>query len=149
MGCNILRNGLCNRAAKIIKDDEEIKVNLFLGPAPYALDHMVIELKGSLRDLSELGKKEWSILSKWIPRITRAMKKVLEEIFQQKVEKIYICSFNEDENYNVHFHLVPRYQSQKQKRGPAMLINDERLIMPPETIKSIVSKMKRELGENS
>jgi len=136
---------LFDKEKRIIIKNECVQVNLFLGDAPYALGHIVIELMNNVHDITDLKKDDWKNLSNWIPRVTNAMKKVLKEVIGRVVAKIYICSFNEDEKYNVHFHLIPRYECIKQL-GPDLLRPDEKLIISPQIRDNIVHKMKIELA---
>ncbi len=43
-----------------------------------------------------------------------------------KTAHVYLCSFNEDEHYHVHWHVVPRTDSiPVDNRGPALLLNGD------------------------
>jgi len=132
---------------RIIVRDEQVQINLFFGDAPYALGHIVIQPVTRKHDISELTDKHWKILSEWIPRVSNAMKKVLKEVSGKEVQKVYICSFNESEEYTVHFHVIPRYEYET-LMGPDLLFHrvKAKSIISPSDRDAIVSKMKKELG---
>jgi len=131
---------------RIIRKNEQVQINLFFGDAPYALGHIVIQPKTSIYDISKLTEKHWKILSKYIPKVSNAMKKVLKEVSGREVQKVYICSFNESEEHTVHFHLVPRYECET-LMGPDLLFRraKAKLTISPSDRDAIVSKMKKEL----
>lgn len=136
-----------NRIRRVIKKNKDVQINLFLGDDPYALGHIVIQPSNDARDISELGEKEWKILSQWIHRVSKAMKIVLSQVLQKEVHKIYLCSFNESKSYPVHFHLVPRYESDT-LRGEELLFYraKAKMIVSPFDRDRIVKEMRRELG---
>lgn len=128
-----------------IYHDDTVQINLFRGDDPFALGHVVIEPKSEAHDTANLSEKEWKVAAEWISKITKAMKKVLREIVEREVEKIYVCSFNEDMNYTVHFHLVPRYEGDTLK-GPELLCrNKAGQVISPVEKQNIVQKLKEEL----
>lgn len=131
----------------IIAKNEQVQVNLFAGEDPYALGHIVVQPNSGNHDVSELGQREWRILAKWIPKVSKAMKKVLQEVVGKKVVKIYLCSFNESPEFPVHFHLVPRYECEKLIGQDLLYFRSKakQLISPSDRI-SIVLRMQKELG---
>jgi diadenosine tetraphosphate (Ap4A) HIT family hydrolase len=130
----------------IIKEDEKVKINLFFGEDPFAIGHIVIELKTSKHDISELEGDDWDLLKEWVPKVTKAMKNVLREFLGRETVKLYLCSFNESTNYPVHFHLVPRYECETLK-GPDLLFYRSKAsqIVPPSSRDLIVREMKKKL----
>lgn len=74
------------------------------------------------------------------------MKKVLREIVEREVVKIYVCSFNEDTNHTVHFHLIPRYECET-LTGPKLLLyrSKAKQIISPTEKQKIVQKLREEL----
>jgi diadenosine tetraphosphate (Ap4A) HIT family hydrolase len=104
----------------IIRKDKDIQINLFFGDDPFALGHIVIQPRSRVDDISKLTDDHWKIFSKWVPKVSNAMKKVLKEVSGKEVQRIYLCSFNESPDYPVHFHLVPRYECETLK-GPDLL----------------------------
>jgi len=130
--------------SRIIIKNEKVHVNLFFGLSPYAPGHIVIEPRNNVHDITELNADHWNTLSKWIPIVSKAMKVILTEIFDRKVEKIYICSFNKSEEYPVHIHLIPRYELFS-KKGPELLVSDEKILIPLIIRDKIVNKMKKVL----
>ncbi|MFX0093729.1 MAG: HIT family protein [Candidatus Hodarchaeota archaeon] len=132
---------------RVIYKDQQVQINLFLGDTPYALGHMVIELLKSEDDVSKLTDNHWKILSRWISKVSNAMKKVLKEVSAREVQKIYICSFNESPEYKVHFHVIPRYEGET-LMGEELLFRraSAKLMVSPSDRNAIVCKMKREFG---
>ena len=132
---------------RIIRKDKDVQINLFLGDDPYALGHIVIQPRNCADDISKLTKNHWKILLKWIPKVANAMKKVLKEVSGREVQRIYLCSFNESANYPVHFHLVPRYESETLRGGDLLFHRSQaKLMISPQERNKIVSAMKIELG---
>lgn len=127
--------------------DESVQINLFLGDVPYALGHIVIEPKSEAHDISDLSIEQWGVFTEWIVKVTKAMKKVLREIVGKEVEKIYVCSFNEDPNCTVHFHVVPRYKGDETIRGPKLLAYrmDAKQVISPAEKQKIVDSLRKEL----
>jgi len=129
-----------------IKEDENVKINLFLGEDPYALGHVVIELKSKAHDVSDLSMEEWKTITEWTKKMTNTMKKVLREIVGKEVVKIYICSFNEDSNFPVHFHLIPRYECETLKGDELLFYRSKaKQIISPAEKQKIVDKLREEL----
>jgi len=131
---------------RIIKKDKDVRINLFLGDDPYALGHIVIQPKNCEHDISELTENHWRILSEWIPKVAKAMRKVLRDVLGREAQKIYLCSFNESPNYPVHFHLVPRYECET-LRGESLLFHraQAKLMISSEERDKIVDALKKEL----
>jgi diadenosine tetraphosphate (Ap4A) HIT family hydrolase len=76
----------------------------------------------------------------------KAMKKVLTEISGNGVQRIYVCSFNECKDYPVHFHLVPRYESDKLMGDELLFERSKRkLVISQKDSYAIVRAMKKEL----
>ena len=110
-----------------ISDDPEnrsVQINHFTG-YPHALGHFVVQPSWSVKDVSDLddpvGRKFLSSLG----RIAQHMKIILKDI--APVERIYIYSFNESDDWHLHFHLVPRYQRENLK-GPFLLTQELRAL---------------------
>lgn len=133
---------------RIIRKDREVQINLFFGDDPYALGHVVVQPKTCADDISRLTSAHWKVVLKWIPKVAKAMKKVLKEISGREVSKIYLCSFNESTNYPVHFHLVPRYECETLK-GPNLLFDraKAKLMVSPHDADKIVQAIKEELRQ--
>jgi len=131
---------------RIIRKDDDVQINLFFGDHPYALGHTVVQPENCEDDISKLTGKHWEILSKWIPRVAIAMKKVLKEVSGREVKRIYLCSFNESADYPVHFHLVPRYECET-LRGDGLLFHrsQSKLMISHQERDKIVNAMKKEL----
>ena len=131
---------------RIIWKDKDVQINLFFGDYPYALGHIVVQPTNCEEDLSKLTEKHWEILSKWIPQLAIAMRKVLKEVSGREVKKIYLCSFNESTDYPVHFHLVPRYERET-LRGDGLLSHraQEKLMISRQQRDKIVNAIKKEL----
>ena len=131
---------------RIIKKDDDVQINLFLGDRPYAFGHIVVQPKNCEDDISKLTEKHWKILSKWVPKVAIAMRKVLKEVSGRDVKRIYLCSFNESTDYPVHFHLVPRYECET-LRGDDLLFHraQEKSTISLQERDKIVNAMKKEL----
>lgn len=126
--------------------NEEVQINLFLGDNPYSFGHIVVQPMNGGEDISKLGEADWMTLSKWIPNVTKAMKRVLKEITGKNVKRIYLCSFNESKGHPVHFHLVPRYEDDMLK-GPNLLFHrtTSRLAISGQERDTIVHTIRKEL----
>ena len=132
---------------RIIVKDENIQINLYFGDDPCALGRTVVQPRSDSSDISELTDDHWKTLSKWIPRVSKAMKRVLGQISGRKVQKVYLFSFNESKEYPVHFHLVPRYEGET-LTGPDFLffLSKAELMVSLQNEAKIVNGMKKELS---
>jgi diadenosine tetraphosphate (Ap4A) HIT family hydrolase len=132
---------------RIIIANSEVQVNLFFGADPLAIGHIVVQPRNAAHDISELTGENWRSLSIWIPRVASAMKKVLRKVTDNEIEKIYLCSFNESRDYTVHFHLIPRYRTDKFV-GPELLYDrsSNRITVSSELAENIVKEMRKEFG---
>ncbi len=130
----------------VIHKDSKVRINLYFGEDPYAIGHIVIELRSGKHDISELGDSEWDILKEWVPKVTKAMRDVLREFVGREVTKLYLCSFNESSEYSVHFHLVPRYECEK-LMGPDLLFyrSKAKQTISPSDRDIIAREMRRKL----
>jgi len=121
---------------------------------PYELGHLVLmprKRKESINglkhatDTTNLTKSELQGICELLPTILDTMKDVLPSIKGDGIERIYLATFNEDEKWHFHIHLVPRYKCEP-RRGTALLTPR---VVPDEDIDQVVKEMKRKLGCNS
>lgn len=121
---------------------------------PYELGHLVLMPRkrketvmalDHATDTTNLTEPELKGICELLPKILHAMEKILPNIRGDKVERIYLATFNEDEKWHFHIHLVPRYKCEP-RRGTALLT--PRIVLD-EDIDKVVKEMKRELGCNS
>jgi diadenosine tetraphosphate (Ap4A) HIT family hydrolase len=79
-------------------------------------------------------------------KVVKAMKKVLTEISGNGVQGIYVCSFNGCKDFPVHFHLVPRYESDKLMGDELLFERSKRkLVISQKDSNALVRVMKKEL----
>ena len=85
-------------------------------------------------------------------KIVRKIFRVLEECLKKQnysPKKIYLCMFNEDPDWHLHLHIIPRAK-QEVIVGPHLLINDRRKRkITEDEVKNIVSCLRRKLKEHT
>jgi diadenosine tetraphosphate (Ap4A) HIT family hydrolase len=155
----LLKRKLCPIKCKAC--DEEIKRSLIIyknqdfilnhSMKPATLGHLILmprrrvkAIRGMYHPIiiNDLTPSEFTQLCKMIERTIHAMKSVLPFIRGERIEQIYVATFNESKDWHLHFHLVPRYESEK-IWGPR-LIHKVRQV-PSGAIGNVVSLLKSEL----
>lgn len=136
-GCRVRDSNVVPKEYVVFQNDKFF-VNHFID-RPNVLGRLVVQPIRHVDSIDDLNPDEVCELFILIQRIMKSMRKVLKE----EVEKVYLCSFNEDPEWHLHFHLIPRYRSEKEK-GPDLLRKEPRYI-PKSRIARICKLVSREV----
>lgn len=82
---------------------------------PVVMGHLIIAPRRHVENLVDLTADEMADIFTLSRKYGNALLSVLDPV----PEKIYFCTFSEDPDWHLHFHLIPRNQQiPKEERGP-------------------------------
>lgn len=124
---------------------------------PLVVGHLVLQPVEHVTQLHEPSDKSTNKThiamsesdAKELISIARRVSNLLEEClckqdFNSPPEKIYLCYFNEAQDWHLHFHIIPRAR-QEVIVGPPLMISDRRKITSDE-VKKVVKCLKEKLS---
>ena len=99
------------------------------------------------RTITDLDEDEYTLGMLKIYKFCKVLTYVLAEYYKLKIDKMYVASFSESTEITLHFHIIPRYQSDYYINhiGPSLMAQ---LWQPPsdELIPELCKYIREEIG---
>jgi len=120
---------------------------------PKALGHTIVmfgtdETAHKYKSITDLEEPDYKNYCDIVYRLSKTLRKIVEQISGVRVEKIYVATFSEDKDWHAHAHIIPRATNLPDEIGPDIFKLPTPYI-PKRDIEQVVLLLQNEFKSNT